>query len=482
MSTEKEYAGEEEIPEPPKLTLKGYLSFLFGAGVISLSLGIGTGEFISGPYAALSYGASILWITLISILVQTITSISSTRYLLATGETLIIGISRLWPGRKFWSILWSVQRFFQLIMPHYIMLIAAVFVTAYLGRPPEAPEKTLVAFLGLIALAIIILPLLFGERIVKTLGYISGWDTLVEVLVFLILCILFVPASIWGETFTGFFKFGYIPPGADWSVLAAIAGYAALTADAGLWFSEYYRDLNWGMASKVGYISAIIGGKKVPLATKGYMPKKDPENIKKYKSWVKRVSLELLVIFAIGSFITMWFPVMLYLTFVPRGAKLPSGWAFATSLAKYMENVFPLAFLVILLIGFALCWTNGIAVADGLGRLLTSLNWTAFPSLSKRFKGDAKKLYYVIICFFTIVWIIVNFTGLPPLISVLLAGSFANIAGVIYAIGLLGVNRILLPKEYRMSIFEEIVAIFALFFYGFFFVNFFARTFLGIKF
>jgi hypothetical protein len=481
MPTEVEYAGEEEIPEPPKLTLKGYLSFLFGAGIISLSLGIGTGEFISGPYAALSYGTAVLWITLVSILLQTITSIASTRYLLATGETLIIGISRLWPGRKFWAALWTLQRFFQLITPYYMMLTATVFVTAYLGRPPEAPEALLVALVTLIALAITILPLLFGERVVKTLGYISGWDTILEVLAFAILCVLFVPLPIWTDTFTGFFKFGYIPPGADWSVLAAIAGYAALTADAGLFISEYYRDLSWGMASKVGYISAIIGGKKVPLAARGFMPKKDPENIKRYNAWLRRVTWELFLIFALGSFITMWFPVMLYLTFVPRGAKLPSGWAFATSLAKYMENVFPFAFPLILLIGFAICWTNGIAVVDGLGRLLTSLHWTAFPSLSKRL-GDPRKLYYAIIGFFTVVWIIVNFTGLPPLVTVLLAGSFSNAAGVLYAIGLLGVNRKLLPKEYRMTIFEEIAVIIALLFYGFFFINFIARTFLGIKF
>ncbi|MFX1548327.1 MAG: hypothetical protein ACFFCU_19120, partial [Promethearchaeota archaeon] len=69
---------------------------------------------------------------------------------------------------------------------------------------------------------------------------------------------------------------------------------------------------------------------------------------------------------------------------------------------------------------------------------------------------------------FIVLWIFIIIIGTPPVTMVLLAGSLANIGGVIFSIGLLAVNYILLPKEYRFSIFEVIVICLSIIFYGFF--------------
>ncbi|MCX8188188.1 MAG: Nramp family divalent metal transporter [Nitrososphaeria archaeon] len=102
MPTDKEFRGVEDIPEPFKVTrFKDAIGFLIGPAIISVSVGIGTGEVISGPLAILSYGPTILWFALISIFFQTVSAIAGTRYTMATGEPLINGISRLWLGKKF---------------------------------------------------------------------------------------------------------------------------------------------------------------------------------------------------------------------------------------------------------------------------------------------------------------------------------------------------------------------------------------------
>ena len=80
MRTDKEFTGEADIPEPFKITRWGdYAKFLFGPGIVALDLGIGTGEVISGPYLVVKHGPMILWIALVSMLLQTVTSISSSR-------------------------------------------------------------------------------------------------------------------------------------------------------------------------------------------------------------------------------------------------------------------------------------------------------------------------------------------------------------------------------------------------------------------
>ena len=51
MTTDKEFEGEADIPEPFKLkSWRDYMRFLLGPGIIALGLGIGTGEVISGPF------------------------------------------------------------------------------------------------------------------------------------------------------------------------------------------------------------------------------------------------------------------------------------------------------------------------------------------------------------------------------------------------------------------------------------------------
>ena len=81
MPTDKEFTGVTDIPEPFKIKSIGdvFSKFLTGSAIVVLSIGLGTGEVISGPYGVLKFGPGILWFALISILLQTISSIAATR-------------------------------------------------------------------------------------------------------------------------------------------------------------------------------------------------------------------------------------------------------------------------------------------------------------------------------------------------------------------------------------------------------------------
>jgi len=480
LPTDKEFRGVEDIPEPFKVTrFKDIIGFLIGPAIISVSVGIGTGEVISGPLAILSYGPTILWFALLSIFLQTVSAIAGTRYTMATGEPLINGISRLWLGKKVWAIIWTVSDFVRLMWPYYMVLTGTTFAYIALGRPPEAPEQYLVGVLGVVGLLIGIAPLLFGEKIEKTLGWLSWWDVVVEVGIIIIITLLVVPLDKLFEVFAGFFAFGSLPKGVNWAIIAAIAGYAGNYAANAIAMTNYYRDTEWGMTKKTGFIPAVVGGKAVPFLSKGYLPKTDPENVRRYKGWMKYVHLEQWIVFFFGSLITMWFPVALAYHLVPGGAKLPSGWAFPVALANYMPIPALVVLMTILLL--ALYITNTVTVVDMLPREFTNIWWTAFPSLEKKFKGDAKKLYYTILAVLSVIWVILMFVGVQPAWQAVLAGAFANLIGVFCYIGLLGVNYVLLPKEYRMKWWEIIVILVGLVFYSIIFVAFVLNNFFGIK-
>jgi len=198
------------------------------------------------------------------------------------------------------------------------------------------------------------------------------------------------------------------------------------------------------------------------------------------KQWYRYLHMELWPVFFLFCFLTMWFPCILYYRFVPVEAAVEPGFGFAAVLAKYMSGVLGAAWWVVLIALLFVFWPDGTGLIDALLRELTNIIWNSFPGLYKKCKGDVRPLYYGILAIFTAIWLGMIAAGTKPLIMVLLAGTFANISGVLYVIGLLGVNYTLLPKEYRFSKIEVGFICFAIVFYGFFFTNFALHQFFGI--
>ena len=89
-----------DLPSPPTGWLE--IARIIGPSVIVLGMGIGAGEWLLAPAAAVKYGTSILRIATIAIIIQTLAFIEAVRYTMYTGEPLTTGIMRLKPGPLFW--------------------------------------------------------------------------------------------------------------------------------------------------------------------------------------------------------------------------------------------------------------------------------------------------------------------------------------------------------------------------------------------
>ncbi len=437
-----------------------------------MGLGLGTGEIVSGPFLIVKNGPSILWIALLSILLQTVTSISASKYTILTGEPFQIGINRLWLSNKAWTVIWILLGGVSVMFPYYMALLGMTFVAIIIQGVPGLAQQSLWVVFSLISIGITILPLFLGKKVMKTLGLMFFLlHFLIIIPLLIILTIIFVPSNVIWEVFSGYFRFGYLPENADWLAMGAVAGFAGLAASAGMSISNYYRDSGWGMSEKLGYIPGMVGGKKVKFEVKGYMPKVNAENKKRAKKWYRYILLELIPIFFVRSLATMVFPCALYYYFVPQEAATEETFGFTAVLAQNMTVVLPFAFWIIIFMLFVIFWVDGTGVVDGVVRQFANILWNSFPKLSVRFKGDIRKLYYGLLCLFTSIWVLLILTGTPPVTMVLYAGSLANIGGVIFAIGLLAVNYKFLPKEYRFSMIEVIVTIVSILFFGFFLVN-----------
>ncbi|MBN2156243.1 MAG: Nramp family divalent metal transporter [Candidatus Lokiarchaeota archaeon] len=473
--TNKKFTDTVDIPEPFKLKgIRDYFKFLIGPGIIAMGLGLGTGEIVAAPFLVVKNGPNILWIALFSILIQTYTAIIGSKYTILTGEPVQVGMNRLFMNKKAWTPIWVLVGIPSVVIPYYPALLGMTFVALIIKDVPTVEANlTLWVIMGIIALLITLLPLILGKKIMKTLGlmfFIVHFIIIIPAII-IITIITVEPITLWNVT-KGLFMFGSVPSDPDWQALGAVAGFAGLAASAGLSISTYYRDSEWGMAKRMGHIGGA-GGEKIEFKTMGYMPKDDEVNHKRAKKWYRYIMAELFPIFFLGSIVTMIFPVALYEQFVPAEAATDQIFGFTAVLAQNMPAFIPWWLILVIMAG--IFYVDGSGVIDGAVRNYTNMLWNAYPKLqsSKLLKKDVRRLYYGLLALLTIIWIAVIAFGVAPVEQVQLAGSLANIGGIIFCLGTIGVNYILLPSRYRMSIFELILIILAILFYIFFLIMYF---------
>jgi hypothetical protein len=139
-----------------------------------------------------------------------------------------------------------------------------------------------------------------------------------------------------------------------------------------LMLSSYARDKRWGMAEKVGYIPAILGGKKVHLATDELPFKNNDENMRRWKGWLNVIRVDSWIVFSLLTFITLIMTsVMAYALLTPEQAAKLRGFAVAAAQAQALANVLGAAAWVIVLLG-----------VSGYCSTLNGGSWTPLQGLS----------------------------------------------------------------------------------------------------
>ena len=129
----------QDLPEP--LPLRKVL----GPGVVSIGIGVSSGELIIWPFITSQIGLVFLWAAVIGVLTQFFINMEIERYTLATGETAITGFSRFW---KPWGIVMCLCAIIPNAWPG-VATSGATVLTFALGFG----NGTVIATIALVALA-----------------------------------------------------------------------------------------------------------------------------------------------------------------------------------------------------------------------------------------------------------------------------------------------------------------------------------------
>jgi len=460
-----------DLPAAPRFNFRNAL-MIIGPGAILLGTSIGSGEWLIGPAVTARFGGALLWVASASIILQVIMNMEFVRYTMYTGEPIYTGFMRTKPGPVFWAIVYALLVFLQLGWPGWASSAATALAAAFVGGVPGPADAGLVQLFGIICFLLTVVLAAIGSKIERTMELVQ-WFFIVAILLFLIVIgVGFTSLGTWGRVASGFVSFGAFPQGIDWVLLGGFAAYAGAGGVINGAISNWFRDKGFGMGGAVGYIPALIGGRKLTLTHEGKVFPMTTENKQRWNEWWKFAGADQYGLWVVGCFLGMGLPALLTLHFIPAGTEFKNNFAVAVYQAEYLSKVWgTLMFYITLLVGFWILFSTQIGITDGFVRMVTDLIWTGSKRARAWRGGDVRLIYYSVLAIFTLWGIIILLSGVRPLFLILLGANMAGLNFVVLGLHTLYVNRKFLPRDLRPSLWREAVVVLATVFFLFFFAN-----------
>src|SRR3990167_4643126 len=356
-----QHYGEREIRELPK---PPHWTKALGVGVVVTGLAIGTGELIMWPHLITKHGLGIIWTALLGITFQYFINQEVARHSLATGESFFTSSSRIF---KWFAPFWMLSALLLYIWPAWAAAIGTTL-------------KELFGFGHYLWWAVmsllLVLILTFSGKVAYSLLE-KSLKIIVPTFFVLLVISSFMTLSIENlkELLAGITNFGYLPQDINIQVLLGAIVFAGAGGLLNLCISLWYRDKQVGMGKYVGRIINPITGKTESVSYEGYrFDERDPQNIERWKKWMRFVRIDQGVIFWFLGLITLILlsvnahAVLTPLGLVPEGLDVAVVQAhiFGANWGTFGFNLFlVMAFLML----FSVMWT----IIDAFTRIVSDI-------------------------------------------------------------------------------------------------------------
>jgi hypothetical protein len=426
-----------KLPDPPALTLKEYFRWC-GPALILGSLGIGGFEAYHAAYVANQGFIGIFWLYLVSTFFQVLINREVGRWTMATGETLTQGVSRLKP-KFFWPILTTFWVSFYL-WPAWITGAAAA-VAALTGLFDWIIWSAMVLIVTL--LMFYLSPKVYSmiEKVIEVIFFIG----VIGIIAF---SSLGASATSFSETVKGWL-IPMIPAGITWSVI----GPFLLQPGGGPvnYFHTYWiRERGMGMGAYIGKVTGLVA-KPEEIATFGCtFDTKDPNEIRKWKGWMRLNTVTLIVFMALASISVTFFVSLLGVAAREKGIAAPSGWKVAVVIADLLGKIYgPIVYVMLLFVVFIGLFDTQFGFYDAIARTFADTVWVNFKKFAAR--RSYRFWYFLFLTVGSIVCLAVVPLGTPYIIW-LVVNWIAYVIQIVCTVPMLYLNFKFLPKEIRPSL------------------------------
>jgi hypothetical protein len=468
---------QEEVFGVGRLGTAQLIRRVLGPSLIALGISIGSGEWLLGPLNVGTFGfRGIGWIILVSALLQVAYNIEVSRYVIATGETPIVGFGRVPPGPLVWIPFSLLALYFANIWGGWVRGAAQGLFALVNGRiPGEADTGTVLLFSILLLLTVLALTLL-SRRISRALQITNLAMIGIQLLFLLVLDLLIVPWEVWRDALVSLVTPALPPSGSDATLIGGLVGFTALASGLNWYALGHYRDQGYGMGHRVGYLSGMLGERK-EVQPVGYTFPDDAANAARWKRWMHYLKLDQWIVFFGGAMLGMFLPIILMRHLVLVSGQTPTQEnvvTFAASILGEQYGLWP--FYLTLLVGFLILFDTQLGIFEALVRNATD-SLVASPRLYAAVGRDPRRFYYP----FMVALIIVIFVFLrffQPATLVLISANMSNFGALVFPFALMYLNS-RLPRAAKPRWWSYALLVANFLFFGFFFVNFVVDTVTG---
>jgi hypothetical protein len=428
----------EDLPDPQPL--RTYL----GASVILLATALGSGELILWPYITSQAGVGLLWLAFVGFTMQYFLNMEVERYTLATGETAVTGFSRMW---KWWGIVFILGSILPNTFPGWASSAATMFGYLF-GLSEGAVPIVTTIFLLAIALSVTLSPVVYNtlERVELVLVAV--------IVVFLLVAIVIATnLSAWTGIVTD-------APQSVANLPRYLAEIGTATIFSGVVFagaggcnnlvqSNYIRDKGLGMGIRIPRIVSPITGEEEARPGFGYKFPVNEENMRRWRNWWKVSNQEQIITFYILGLLTLiGLSVLLYstlgivedaaaeITFIQEEAV-----ALGEQLGTWFEYFFYFA-------GFAILFSTNVGIMDWVSRLTADSLKVNFLARSEFWSES--KIYITVVWIMAIGGSLIIWTGIEPLILLILSATGGGFMMFFYSGLLIVLNRRVLPEPIKL--------------------------------
>lgn len=452
---------KETKPFPKPIALKK----LIGPSFIILALGLGSGEVILWPYMVANYGLGIAWGAVLGITFQYFMNMEIERYTLVKGESVFVGIHKIFKPAIYWFIF---STFLGFGLPGIIAASAKVMGTV-LGI--ENFKWIAIIFLIIIGLILSVGKTVYGmmERLTKIIILIG--------VPFIFLLAVFLSSKMdWSALFQGLIGRGdgfyFLPSGISIATFLAAFAYSGAGGNLNLTQSIYVKEKGYGMGMYAQKISSLFSKKteEQEIDLEGTDCTTTPEDISNFKKWWKKISIEHLFVFWFLGSISMIFLMLLsYATThgLPGNAE---GINFVINEGRVIGNlVLPwVGTLFLVVVGIMLFQTQ-LGVMDSTSRIMAEN--LAIKRLAKKEekKINLSKIYYGFVWAQILFGITLFLFNIYEPKTLIILGAVINAFAMFVHLALVyWLNNKTLPKVFRTSWWRRIIIFIIFIFFGIF--------------
>ena len=451
---------KEVKPFPEPIPLRK----LIGPSFIILALGLGSGEVILWPYLTANYGLGIAWGAILGITFQYFMNMEIERYALVKGESVFVGIYKLFKPAVYWFI---ASTFLGWALPGIVAASAKVMASV-LGI--ENFKWIAILFLVIIGFILSMGKTVYGmmERITKIIIFIG-------VPFIFLLAVFLATKTDWSALFSGLIGKGegfyFLPQGISIATFLAAFAYSGAGGNLNLTQSIYIKEKGYGMGAYSQKISSLFS-KEVDqeIVLDGTDCAVTPEDISRFKKWWRLISIEHAFVFWFLGIVSMVFLMLLsYATThgLPGNAE---GINFVINEGMVIgEMVFPFVGILFLVVVSIMLFQTQLGVMDSTSRIMAE-NYAIRKLDGKEMeKINLSKIYYSFVwaqIAFGIILFLFNFYE-PKTLIVL--GAVINAFAMFVHLGLVSwLNHKSLPKVFRPGVVRKIIIGIIFIFFGIF--------------